>query len=140
MAIGWFIRTVNPKPIALAGANSRNVNVPHVAGVFREPDAGLLSVPVVALEQTDFDSGSVVRGDGKIDAAAVPRGAERIRSAGKGFLGFSWTLSEAIAFATRQVLVVANVTKNHPTKVSAKPARHRYASASRSRRFLARLF
>src|SRR5262245_45174533 len=72
-----------------AGAGFRQVDVPHVLGLFGDRDPRL---PVSVEEEESVPRG-VLGGESEVGARAVPGGSERIRPAGPGTHGMrpgSW--------------------------------------------------
>ena len=81
MPLGRLVGPVDPKAINLPRHHVRQIDVPDQVGLLGQRDANRLLFVVGRIEQAELDLRRVFRIQGKIDAAAVPRGSQRIRSA-----------------------------------------------------------
>ncbi len=77
-----IIRPVHTVAVALADTQARHVRVPDERRALRDRDPRL---GPVLIEQTQLDRLGTRRKQAKIDALAVPSGAERVRGPGQGF-------------------------------------------------------
>ena len=74
MALLGFERPLHPVRVALPRADARHVAVPVCRRALGDVDPLLV---VVAVVEAELHAGGVLRGQGEVDALAVPRGAER---------------------------------------------------------------
>ena len=61
-----------------AGVHIRQVAVPNLIGILGKFDACSIKI-IILIEESDLYSGRMRRGQGKIDASAIPRSAETMR-------------------------------------------------------------
>src|SRR4029079_16573488 len=71
--------TVPPVTLEVSRTDVRKVAVPHLIGAFGKRHAQRLAVRFRGVEETEIDLRRIFRAEREIDAARIPRGAERIR-------------------------------------------------------------